>query len=181
MTEYYFEEMNGVKLVNFSNFPKELEGLWFSLHKFKDNSLLYAVVSIYKNNRHPSGTIIETPFMHNDYPDAYAIYLHENQEGIVISTRIYTNPEYRGSGWWKLLFGFLRDFLYTNFDMHTDSTGERTVAVERIYKYAKDMVNQEDYTKNDGRINVPEILPPRDPCHPDTWYNHRIGGKNESN
>lgn len=182
MTSFFFEEQNGVKLVNFNKFPEELGNMWISVHKFKNHGMLYAVVSMYQNDMYPPGTIIETPYMYNDYPDAYSVYVKKNEQGIFIGTRIYTNPKYRGNKWWKYLLGFLRDFLYTNFDMYTDVTPERTLAGEKIFKNAQKMLNQNTLNKNDGRMYVEEILPPRDPCYPETWYNHRIGGRiDESN
>lgn len=182
MTEYTFKEVNGVKLVDFSNFPEELENMWMAIHKFNNHGTLSAIAYIYKNDKYPPGTIVETPYMYHEYPDAYSVYLKENEDGVFIGTRVYTNPKYRGRGWWKFLFGFLRDVLYTNFNMYTDSTEERTVAVEKMYQHAQKMLNQDAYNQNDGRFFVEEILPPRDPCYPEIWYNHRIGGKvNEIN
>jgi hypothetical protein len=182
VTEYKFEEIDGVKLANFSSFPKELGNMWLSFYKFKNHGMLHAVVCMYQNDLYPPGTIVESPYMYNDYPDAYSVYRKMNDDKIFIGTRIYTNPEFRGNGWWKYLIAFLRDFLYTNFEMYTDAGKERTLAGEKIFRNAQNMVNQYTSNENDGRMNSQEILPPRDPCYPETWYNHRIGGRvNELN
>jgi hypothetical protein len=167
--------MKEIDLPEFNEYPKELENTWLHVYKVKDHFDLSYIVSFYKNNDYPRGTVIVSPFLYHKYPDGYVIFDKQ-----YFSSRIYGNPMYRGRGWWKWVPIVLRTFFYSNMNkIFVDATPERSMAGERSYKKALPYLKQKNPTINNGRMNLGEMEPPRDPTSPYIWYNNRVGGNRE--
>jgi hypothetical protein len=180
MTNVVTNTVNEKKIPYLSSFPKELENVWVHVHKFENHPTLSLVVSLYKNDDFKKGTIIISPYFYHKYPDVYCVYTKDVDGETHIGTRAYTNPKYRGRGYWKWFILFLRSFLYNNLQMYTDVSPERNSFMEKAYKNVQKTINYEyDKYKNDGKMYTKEYQEPRDPCFPDIWYNHRIGGIND--
>lgn len=164
--------MNEIVIPNLEDYPQELENSWIHIYKVEDHFDISYIVSFYNNDDYPRGTIIVSPFLYHIYPDSYVIFNKDN-----LSTRIYTNPVYRGRGYWKWIPQVLRCFFYNNFDnIYLDSSPERSMAGEKAYKKAIEIMKQKKIYVNNGRMKLGELEPPRDPSFPYIWYNNRIGG-----
>lgn len=182
MTNFVAKKDGDVITGDLECFPHELENSWMVIHKFKNHNLNSYMICMYKNDDLPKGTVIYSPYFYHKYPDAHSIYLKENDENKILGSRIQINPRYRGRGWLKWYILMTRIIPWGNFGIHIDSVAERNAKLESSYlsvtNIAKEKFGLKDYgLKNDGRSHYPENEMPRDTAHPETWYNHRIGGK----
>jgi GNAT superfamily N-acetyltransferase len=182
MTDVVTNIINEKKIPYLSSFPEELENVWVHVHKFENHPTLSLVVSLYKNDDFKRGTVIVSPYFYHKYPDVYCIYTKDIDGDTYIGARAYTNPKYRGRGYWKWFILFLRSFLYNNLQMYTDVSPERNSFLEKAYVSAH-IIAKKTITKyfNDGKMFTRDGKEPRDPCFPDIWYNQRVGGKVEEN
>lgn len=164
----YFIE-NDICIPALSSYPIELENSWIHICKTKNNYISY-IVSFYHNDDYEKGTIVYSNFIYNKYPTSYVLFNENN-----LAIRIYTDPRNRGRGYWKWVALVLRCFFYNNLDkIYVDATPERSMAGERAYSKAMQLSKQKKIYKNNGRMNLGEIDPPRDPAFPYVWYNQRI-------
>lgn len=171
--------IDNIDMVNFNEVPYPIDSLWFHLHKLNNNSTSSWVLSAYHSDDFPGGTIIKSPYIYHKFPDFYVTYSFPDEENVYLATRTSINPKYRGNGWIKPFILFIKTFLYNNFNILTDISTERNMAIERAYiaihKMGKRLYKK---YKNDGTMFGKMVEMPRDPCYPSIWYNHRIGGKN---
>lgn len=177
MTNFYSKNDNGVATVDLEAFPYELENSWMIIHKFKNHNFNSYMICMYNNNDFPRGTIIFSPYFYHKYPDVHSIYLKENDEKKYLGSRIQINPFHRGKGWLKWYILLTRVVPWGNLGIVIDSVAERNAKLESSYQTVKKMGGQGNGLENDGRKNYPGNEMPRDTAHPETWYNHRIGGK----
>jgi hypothetical protein len=162
---------NEISIPELSCYPWELEDSWIHVCKTNNKKSPY-IVSFYNNKDYERGTIIYSEFIYHKYPTSYVIFNEKN-----LAERIYTNPVYRGRGYWKWVPLVLRCFFYNNLNkIYLDATPERSMAGERAYKKAIHLLKQKHIYINNGRMNIGEIDPPRDPAFPYVWYNQRIKG-----
>lgn len=180
MTEVTPITVNGINLIDLSGFPDVLGNMWMHVHKINDSQTISCIVSFYKNDDFPAGTVIESPYIYHKYPDAYAMYALKSEGGVYFGIRAYTNPFYRRNGWWRWIVFMLRIVLYSNFGMINEVSTDRNSILENVYKKALKIGGQA-YNKyfNDGRMKFPNKEMPRDSGYPYVWYNNRIAGKIE--
>lgn len=158
---------------------KDLENLWMSIIEIKDHPFHSFAVAIYKNNDFEPGTIIVSKYFYHKYPDLYVVYNKENR-----TSRLYTNPKYRKSGYWKYFAPILRNFFYFNLNIYSDFGTERSWLAHKMYLGLRKIILEknnfldEKYDKSVYKImeNFTDKDVPRDPCFPNIWYNQRIGG-----
>lgn len=162
-------------IYNLKSFPEEIKNTWMHIIKIDRHPQLSYVVAIYKNNDFPEGTIILSPYFYHRYPDFYALY-----EKDIKAFRIYSNPMYRRQYHWNGFPMILRNFFYNSLGIYTDVIEERSLSAEKIYQKLKKMSKmpeEQDPSPNNNAIVDAQVNPPRDPCYPNVWYNHRIEGK----
>ena len=180
-------ETDGVPTPSYSQYPSELDKSWIHVTFFEDHPKLAGVISIYKNDKYPTGTVIFSKHILNEYPDMYmtlnkggATYA-TTEKNVVLSDRIYTNPVYRRRGYWKWAGSMMRSILYSYNGLVLDGTDDRALAIEKIYVKAMKLGGQKKWFPNNGRMfnhKGWEKEPPREPAFPYIWYNQRLGGKN---
>ena len=166
---------NGAQYLHF-DFPEKLTGFWVHVCVEPDTKDFTYIVSIYKNNLHPTGTVLLSNTLPYDYPDMY-MCVDNNYHAI----RVYTNPIHRRNGYWVLFGVFFKSFFATQFYVNLEAPFDRSKLTDRIYAKARHIVGQTFVTPtlSGGRIDNPEMEPPRDPAFPLIWFSQRIGGFNE--
>lgn len=168
-------ELDGISLVELSEYPPELGQSWIHASFIKTN-VIDLSISLYRDNTYPKGTIIVSEFVSNKYPDMYT--LQKFEENNFVSDRMYTNPVYRRLGHWKYLAGLLRSVFYTNFNLVIEGSRNRSPVADKFYKNISRVLkhNSPNSPIMSGRIFMNEQEPPRDPTSPVIWYEQRIGG-----
>jgi hypothetical protein len=171
-------ELNGISLVELSEYPSELGQSWIHA-SFINGSVIDLSISLYKDNAYPNGTIIVSEFVRNKYPDMYTLQKFEGSN--FVSDRMYTNPVYRRLGYWKYLAGLLRSVFYTNFNLVIEGSTNRSPIANKFYKNISKVLkhNSPNSPVINGRILANEQEPPRDPISPIIWYEQRVGGMND--
>jgi hypothetical protein len=88
---------NGSQSIKFSprinEYPKELFGSWFCFTKIEDHPIVTGMCSVYFNDEYPSGTIIVSNYILDQYPDIYATW---NKD--YMSHKMFVSPKLRKSG-----------------------------------------------------------------------------------
>jgi hypothetical protein len=166
---------DGAQYLQF-DFPKELDGFWVHVCVELDSSSFTYIVSIYKNNDYPTGTVIISKYLPYAYPDMYGCF----DKGYQVQ-RMYTNPIHRRNGYWVPFGVFLKKFFAEQFGVNVDGTGDRSKQTDRIYARTRAVLGDASYVPpiKGGRIEYDEAEPPRDPAFPLIWFGQRIGGFNE--
>lgn len=93
--------------LEFDQYPEELLNSWILVTLFDEKNYLGGVCSLYINNKFPSGTIIFSEFIDNDFPDAYVSWEKNGK-----FNRIYCSPKYRKSGVVTTLGAVARTLVY---------------------------------------------------------------------
>jgi hypothetical protein len=181
MTNFIPKNDNGVATMDFECYPLELEDSWMFIHKLEDHFNYSYVFSMYKNNDFPKGTLIISPYFYHKYPDIHSLYTHQDKEnGLYYGVSGWVNPKYRRRGFWYWYGIMTRVILWGNLGIHMDMGGDRDHKMEKSYQKIISSLKQEKIVENDGRAKQAETEMPRDVVFPYTWYNHRIGGKVET-
>lgn len=167
--------ITGAKILQV-DFPKELDGFWVHVCVEPDHKDFTYIISIYKNNQYPTGTLIFSKYLPYAYPDMY-VCIDSNYYTI----RMYTSPLYRRRGYWVLFGVFFKSFFATQLNVHLEAPPDRSKLADRIYARARKLAGQTYSTPvlRGGRIDQDEMEPPRDPAFPLIWFGQRIGGFNE--
>lgn len=167
--------INGAQYLNFS-FPEKLTGFWVHVCVEPDNPGYTYIVSIYKNDAYPTGTVILSKYMPYEYPDMY-MCVDTNYQAI----RVYTNPIHRRNGYWVAFGVFFKTFFAEQFGVDLEAPFDRSKWTDKIYNKARKIYGQSFVTPvlRGGRIDQDEMEPPRDPAFPLIWFGQRIGGFNE--
>jgi hypothetical protein len=94
---------------------------------------------------------------------------------------MYTNPIHRRNGYWVLFGVFFKSFFVPQFNVHLESSFDRSKLADRIYARARKLAGQTYFIPalKGGRIDQAEMEAPRDPAFPLIWFGQRIGGFNE--
>ncbi len=74
-------------------YPKELSGSWFCFTKIEGHPILAGMCAVYFNDEYPSGTIIVSNYVLDQYPDIYATWDKD-----YMSNRMFVSPKLRKSG-----------------------------------------------------------------------------------
>ena len=167
--------LNGAQIVQ-SNFPAELKGFWVHVCVEPDHKDFTYIISIYKNNQYPTGTVILSKYLPYEYPDMY-VCISSNY----LTVRMYTSPLHRRNGYWVLFGVFLKSFFSTHLGVELEAPPDRSKLADRIYARARKVAGQTFATipLRGGRIDQDEMEAPRDPAFPLIWFGQRIGGFNE--
>lgn len=166
---------NGAQYLHFE-FPEKLSGFWVHVCVEPESNLFTYIVSIYKNDDYPTGTVVLSKYMPYAYPDMYGCF-DKNYH----IQRMYTNPIHRRNGYWIPFGIFFKKFFADQFNVNVDGTADRSKQTDRIYNRTRALLGESSYvpaTKG-GRIDYDEAEPPRDPAFPLIWFGQRIGGFNE--
>jgi hypothetical protein len=180
LIEFDTKQIDDNKIIfDVKSYPEELGKFWTVVTKIEDHPLISYVASIYINDDFMPGTIIESSFFYHKYPDLHVVYDKD-----IFAIRIYTSPFHRGKKHWEYLALVLRNFFYSNLNIYTDISSDRTILAQNMYKtLRKNVIKDTDLTEEDDktpykiRNNLLEKEIPRDPCFPYTWYNHRMAEK----
>jgi len=174
-TEITPDTTNGIPTPSFSSYPEELGDSWIQVTFLKDHPDLSLIAMLYINSKHKKGTVIFSDYIPNDYPDMY--YTLDKQH---LANRVYTNPEYRRRGYWKIFGTLMRSIIYNYNGIIPDGSTDRAKAVEKAYLAMVNIGKQAKWLPNNGRMFkhlASEIEPPREPAYPYIWYNQRVGGR----
>lgn len=166
--------LNDAQYLQF-NFPEKLTGFWVHVCVKPDHKTFTYIVSIYKNNQYPTGTVILSEYLPYTYPDMYMCV--DNKYHAI---RVYTNPTHRRNGYWVSFGVFFKSFFATQFGVDLEAPFDRSRVTDRIYAKARRIAGQAFATPTlkGGRIDQDEMEPPRDPAFPVIWFGQRIGGFN---
>ena len=166
---------NGAQYLQF-DFHAELDGFWVHVCVEPDHKDFTYIVSIYKNDKHTTGTVVLSDTLPYAYPDMYMCV--DNRHHAI---RVYTNPVHRRNGYWVLFGAFLKSFFATHFNVELEAPPDRSKLADRIYARARKVAGQTFATTplRGGRIDQDEMEAPRDPAFPLIWFGQRIGGFNE--
>jgi hypothetical protein len=167
--------LNGAQILQV-DLPDKLDGFWVHICVKPHNDQFAYLVSAYKNDKYPTGTIIISEELFYDYPDMY-VCLDKNY----YTFRIYTNPIHRRQGYWIPLGIFFKHFFSKHFKVELEASPDRSKVADLIYNQQRNVGGQ-DYASPilaGGRIEREEMEPPRDPAFPLIWFGQRIGGFNE--
>jgi hypothetical protein len=74
-------------------YPKELFGSWFCFTKVEDHPIIAGMCSVYFNDEHPSGTMIVSNYILDQYPDIYATWDKD-----YMSNKMFVSPKLRKNG-----------------------------------------------------------------------------------
>jgi len=182
MTQIQFDEYNisGSFKYNeytipvFSKFPEVFGDCWIQITKLNHEYLKY-VICFYFNDEYPTGTVIVSDYIRNDYGDIFITFFHNNE-----SDRIYINPKFRKRRFIVPACCVIRSIFFKAFGVIIQGTRDAHETTWRAYTAFKDMLGEEcpSWTPT-SQSAIQTIDPPRNPVLPYIWYNHRIGGKNE--
>ena len=152
-------------------YPEKLNSYWIQITEFKKNNIIKYCVAFYKNKKYPSGTIIVSNYISNDYPDLY-LTIDKN----LLANRVYTSPELRPSGAWKWIGVITRLFFYNNMGQQKiDVPSKRSFIADIAYNNTKKILKEKHiYKKNEVKKIFELTEPPRDFLYPAVWYNKRI-------
>lgn len=75
------------------DYPEELKGSWIQLTFLPDHPVLDGICCLYFNDKHPSGTVLFSEYIDNEYPDIYATWDKD-----IYSNRMLINPIIRNRG-----------------------------------------------------------------------------------
>ncbi len=75
-----------------NKYPEELKGSWFNFTNIKDHPILAGICSVYFNDLYPSGTIIFSDYIINEYPEIYATWDKD-----YMSNKMFVSPKFRKS------------------------------------------------------------------------------------
>jgi len=85
------------KSINFtpsiSQYPEELFGSWFCFTNIENHPILSGICSVYFNDKYPSGTILLSNYIIDEYPDIYATWDKD-----YMSNKMFVSPKLRKSG-----------------------------------------------------------------------------------
>lgn len=74
-------------------YPEELSGSWFCFTQIDDHPILAGICSVYFNNNYPSGTMLVSNYILDEYPDIYATWDKD-----YMSNKMFVSPKLRKSG-----------------------------------------------------------------------------------
>lgn len=177
------ESFDKLSTGEFKNYPPELENSWIIFHKIDDHHQYAYMLCMYKNSDLPTGTIVESPYYYHRYPDVHSTYNHKDKiTGKNFGVTGWVNPKYRRRGFWFWYSVFVWTILWNNFNIRIDAGGDRDKKMENFYNKVTKTIKQDSQTKNNGmkNFNLSDDQVQRDTSYPYTWYNHRIGGKVET-
>lgn len=176
MTKFIPKDDNGVATGDFECYPTELGNSWIFIHKLKDHKFYSYVLSMYKNDDLPRGTVIISPYFYHKYPHIHSLYLHPGKSGTIYGVSGWVHPKYRRRGQW-LWYGLLTRILFWgNLKIFMDIGGDRDKKMEASTRKMKEIIKQQSMVPNDGRMHQNDDEMPRDVVYPYIWYNHRVGG-----
>lgn len=163
--------------VTFNKYPESLKNSWVLITIFDEKNNLGGVCSLYINNKFPTGSIIISKKIYNDYPDAYITF---DKDGSF--NRIYTRREYRKSGIMKYLGNILKTIMFAKYGLHINTAKTHNLEGHEVMKSGinlalnmkeKDLVVDTTYWKDPKFIHQTNLMEYRDPMAPFYWYDIR--------
>jgi len=152
------------------SYPKLMKGSWIQITTLENHPGIKYSVQVYKNNMHPSGTIILSKYINSIYPDFYTT-LDKN----ISADRVYTDPRYRNLGTWKWIAVLLRLFFYNNMGgLITKVPAKRNFIAHSAYIKAKEILMEKEMLPKKDLELFGKTDFPRDPMYPSIWYNKRV-------
>lgn len=146
------------------NYPKELFGSWFCFTKLENHPILAGMCAVYFNDKYPSGTLIVSTCIVDQYPDIYATWDKD-----YTATRMFVSPKLRKSGKGKnaLIVGdqfikFLGNELHSAYGEHENGDFLLNGA------YFLDKKNENKYVDD---LNMFDF---RDPAYPLIHFDKRF-------
>jgi len=145
-------------------YPKELSGSWFCFTKIEDHPILAGICSVYFNDKYPSGTMVVSNYILDEYPDIYATWDKD-----YMSNKMFVSPKLRKSGKGKnaLIVGdqfikFLGNELKYSYGEHENG--------DFLFNGAYSL-NKEIENKN---VNDFDMFDFRDPAYPIIHFDKRF-------
>jgi hypothetical protein len=87
---YGEENKEIIKFAKYKSLPEEMNGIWFNFAMIENDEVYKIICSAYKNDKFPTGSIVVTNKIYNDFPIAHSGWLHSGQ-----ISRMYVDPFYR--------------------------------------------------------------------------------------
>lgn len=145
-------------------YPEELFGSWFCFTQLDDHPILAGICSVYFNDQYPSGTIIVSNYILDEYPDIYATWDKD-----YMSNKMFVSPKLRKSGKGKnaLIVGdqfikFLGNELMYAYGEHKNGD----FLFNGAYSLEKEIT--------DKAVNDYEMFDFRDPAYPIIHFDKRF-------
>lgn len=163
--------------VTFNKYPESLKNSWVLITIFDEKNTLGGVCSLYINDKFPTGKIIISKKIYNDYPDAYITF---DKDGSF--NRIYTSTEYRKSGIMKALGNVLKTIMFAKYGLYLNTAKTHNEEGHEVMKSGinmalnmerKDNVLDTPYWKNPTFIHKVNLIEYRDPISPSYWHDIR--------
>jgi hypothetical protein len=80
-------------ITKIKHYPEELDGSWYCITVLENHPILHGMGSFYFNDEYPSGTLIVSNYIFDQYPDIYATWDKD-----YMSNRMFVSPKLRKSG-----------------------------------------------------------------------------------
>lgn len=151
-------------ILKVGNYPEELLGSWFCFTEIYDHPILAGICSVYFNDKYPSGTLVVTNYIIDEYPDIYATW-----DKNYVSDRMFVSPKLRKNGKGKnaLIVGdqfikFLGNELKYSYGQH--SNGD--FLINGTYSLDKDIKNK--------KVDDLDMFDFRDPAYPVIHFDKRF-------
>lgn len=187
---------SGEAFAFFTSFPEEFDGWWINLVLPKNLLSTDLVFSMYKNDMFETGSIIESEYFFDDYPDFFISYKqNKNKNNIYDHSYVYMNPKYRGLGdppsWpprFVIAIALTRPIIYNKYKIivSENATGNNEAFPKSAYvgmKWAKDLAGEKYFNKDEPKsvhskkiVKIPNALQ-KNPLYPFVWHTPRYIGK----
>ena len=159
----------------FSEFPKVFGNCWIQITTLDHHRLKY-VICFYFNDEYPTGTVIVSDYIRNDYGDIFITFYDNNE-----TDRIYINPKFRKQRLIVPAWCVIRSVFFNTLGVIIQGTRDAHETTWRAYTAFKKMLGEECPEWDPKSKSALETIdPPRNPFVPHIWHNQRIGGKYEN-
>ncbi len=156
-----------VKNASYSSLPEELYGIWFNFAFIKDVKNFSVICSAYKNDQFPSGSIVVTNKIYNDFPIAQSAWSKNSQ-----ISRMYVDPFFRNKKIAK--YSVISNDMIASYlglepwsAIYSDKGG--TVAGDQLYNKIFDLGFKDEKQK----IDLNDIFQYRNYSFPITYFDKR--------
>lgn len=158
------KNINSSFKIKLEEYPKELTGSWFNFTILEDHPILAGICSVYFNETYPSGTIVVSEKIINQYPDIYATWDKNYRAG-----RMFVSPKLRKNGKAKkaLLIGdeFIR-FLGNDLSYSYGNHPNGDFLIKGTYSLNKNV--------NETKVDDLNMFDFRDPAYPVIHFDKRF-------
>lgn len=191
----YLKSGEAIPFFNF--FPKEFDGWWINLIFPKNLFSTDLVFCMYKNDMFETGSIVESKYFFDDYPDFFISYKqNKKNKNVYDHSYAYMNPKYRGLGdppsWpprYVFAIALTRTIFYNKYKIivSENMAGNNEEFPKSAYvgmKWAKELSKEKYYNKNEPKsvystkITKSKSILSRNPLKPFFWHGPRYISKN---